>query len=459
MPEAPRAPSILNRAALLRGGDARRILVDFLDGLLAEITPARILKSRVRLDDTTLYIDDERIRLEGYRRTFLLGAGKAAYGMTRAFLEALGKRDVQGFVFAPEGRFSLAAGVGSGQPGLRRLGANAAQLPPTELIGSLAPFYEDDVVFVLLSGGASGLLSEPVDGLPLDEKRAVVDLLQRRGASIHEVNTVRKHLSKLKGGWLVKALAPAAVVTLAISDVVGNEPDVIGSGPTSPDPTTYWDAIAVLHKYDVWDQAGPSVRRVLLEGVMGLRGETPKPGNPLFRKCRFHILADHHTLLETAMRVGRGMGLHVTPLTHRLQGEASRLGGWLARLAGWMRGEGVRGSPRLLVASGESVVTVRGAGVGGRNQELALSFALNMPSMRGVSLVSFATDGVDGPTPAAGALVDEQALEMAKGMALNPEHYLVNNDSHTFFSKVQTTIETGPTGSNLGDLVAILLEA
>jgi len=282
--------------------------------------------------------------------------------------------------------------------------------------------------------------------------------LLKSGATINEINTVRKHVSDFKGGWLAKKAYPATVLNLLLSDVVGDPLDFIASGPTVPDSTTFSDAIKVLKKYDLWNKASLSVRKVLSEGDKGLVPETPKANDEAFKKvynvvvgnCRFASLAAREYL--------KSAGLNTLLLTSTLEGEARHVGVMLASI---IREVSVSGNPipkpAGIIAGGETTVTVTGKGLGGRNQELALAAALKLHGMNGLVIASLSTDGVDGPTDAAGAIVDGKTLDRALKMNLTPEEFLKGNDSYHFFSKLGDLIFTGPTGTNVNDVSVLVI--
>lgn len=298
----------------------------------------------------------------------------------------------------------------------------------------------------------------PRSRITIKDKRKITDELLKCGATINEVNTVRKHISDFKGGWLAKKAYPATVLNLILSDVVGNQLDSIASGPTVPDSTTFSDAIKVMKKYDLWDKASVSIKRVLSSGEKGLIPETPKANDKAFKKVynviignnRFASLAVHEQL--------RSAGLNTLLLTSTIEGEARHVGVMLASIA---REVALSGNPvpkpAGIIAGGETTVTVTGNGLGGRNQEISLASALKVGGMDGVVVASLSTDGVDGPTDAAGAVVDGKTIARAEEMDLNPEEFLAENDSYNFFSKLGDLIFTGPTGTNVNDVSVIVV--
>jgi glycerate-2-kinase len=291
--------------------------------------------------------------------------------------------------------------------------------------------------------------------LTVEEVAAASAALMRAGASIEELNTVRKHLSSIKGGWLAKELR-CRTYALILSDVVGDRIDVIGSGPTAPDPTTYADALKVIarRRADVPER----VLRHLEAGARGAYQETPKPGDQCFSKVRNVVVGSNLDAVKAAASALRRRDIKTLPLTSMLSGEAREAARLLSAIAKDIRRSGIPlRPPAAVVAGGETVVTVRGSGVGGRNQELALALAVNLRDVEGFVAASMGTDGIDGPTDAAGAVVTDDTLRRAAEKGLNPEEYLENNDSHTFFKKVGGLIYTGPTGTNVGDITVIIV--
>jgi glycerate-2-kinase len=300
--------------------------------------------------------------------------------------------------------------------------------------------------------------------IPLEDKQRTTELLLRAGASIREMNTVRKHLSRVKGGLLAETAYPASVLSLILSDVIGSPLDVIGSGPTAPDPTTYRDAADVLDRYHLTGQLPASVRNWIELGVKGQEAETPKSGEACFAKTANIIVGGIDLALSAAGKRAESLGLAAEIVTAELQGEAREAGGQLAHRAREARRRLRRGEVRCFLSGGETTVTVHGEGRGGRNQELALAFALAAEGTPGVMLLSAGTDGIDGPTDAAGAIVDGETAKRARAAGIDPGTYLVRNDSYSFFRELDraagtaSQLVTGPTGTNVMDLQILCVE-
>jgi len=298
----------------------------------------------------------------------------------------------------------------------------------------------------------------PRGDITLADKRQVTDALLKSGATINEVNTVRKHISDFKGGWLAKKAYPATILNLILSDVIGDPLDFIASGPTVPDSTTFSEAIGVLKKYDLWAKAPSSIRKLLSDGEKGLVPETPKAGDEAFKKVYSFVLGNNRFATQAACEALKSAGLNTLMLTAMMEGEARQVGIVLASIA---REASVSGNPvpkpAGIVAGGETTVFVVGKGIGGRNQEIALAAAMKLEGLDGVAVASLSTDGIDGPTDAAGAVVDGQSLARTKEVGLAPEKFLAENDSYHFFSKLGDLIFTGPTGTNVNDVSVIVI--
>ena len=428
--------------------DARRIL----DAALAAADPRDAVLRALRREGDALTVAGERVEPTGVERVLIVGAGKAAAGMARAALEVLGDRVAGGSITVPHGGRAELPGIDVLEaahpvPDTHGLAAGVAALEVARSAG------ERDLVLCLLSGGASALWPCPPAEVALSDVGEVTAALLRAGAEIGETNAVRKHLSRMAGGWLARAAAPARLVTLAISDVVGSPLDVIGSGPGVPDTTTFAQAVAVLRKHRV--PAPEAVMAHLQAGAAGMMPETPKPGDPAFRRASAHVVASVRDALAGAALAAEELGYRAEIVASDLQGEARDAARGIAALARRRRGE--HEAPLALLFGGETTVTVRGEGRGGRNQELALALALEIAGEYGTVAATLGTDGVDGPTPAAGAVVDSGTVARARERGADARASLDRNDSHTFFRATGELVVTGPTGTNVGDVVLVLL--
>lgn len=434
----------------------RRAAARILESALAAVDPYAATARAVSRTDAALLVGDRAYPLDRTRRIVVVGAGKACAPMARALEEALGDRLTGGLVTVKQGY---------GAP-LRRIRLREAAHPIPDAAGEAAAreilrlvsgLGPEDLVIVLVSGGGSALLPLPREGLSLADVVRTTDLLLRSGATITEVNAVRKHLSGIAGGQLARAAAPARLVTLAVSDIVGSPPDAIASGPTVPDPTTYADALAVLDRYRIAGHVPAAVREALRRGAAGALPETPKPGDPAFRDSQVVIVADNGAAARAAVEEAGRLGFHALLLSTFLEGEAREVGRVLAGIARQIAATGDPARrPACVVAAGETTVTVTGSGRGGRNQELALAAARALEGTADVLLVSFATDGTDGPTDAAGAVADGTTAARARGLGLDPARHLAGHDAYPLLDAVGDLIRTGPTHTNVMDLVLVL---
>lgn len=433
--------------------DARALL----DAGLGAVDAGEALRRSLRLEGDTIEAGGARFALGRGGRTLVLGGGKAAAAMAAALETILPDRIDQGLVVVKDGH-RVAAGkidvreAGHPVPDLRGVAAAADVLGMAERAGG------GDLAIVLLSGGASALLSLPVDEITLDEKRAVTDHLLRAGAAIGELNTVRKHLSRIKGGRLARAAAPARTLCLIVSDVVGDPLDVIASGPTAPDPTTFADALATLARYDPDKKLPSAPRDYLREGAAGRHAETPKPGAPEFAGVHNVIVANNSDALEAVRAAAAERGYGARILSGALEGEAREAAAGHAGQVGEVRAGRPSGAPPVcLIWGGETTVTVRGAGKGGRNTECALAFAMEIDGLPSVVGLFAGTDGTDGPTDAAGAIVTGETAARAGRASLDPRAYLDRNDSYSFFEQAGGLLITGPTMTNVMDLHIVLI--
>ena len=316
--------------------------------------------------------------------------------------------------------------------------------------------HEDDLVLCLLSGGASAMMPLPAPGLTLSDKQAATALLLSSGADIMELNVVRKHLSDIKGGRLAGAAHPAWLATLAISDVPGDDPGVIASGPCSPDESTYCQAVDILLMRGVFSRMPDRVREHLQAGAAGMLSETPKPGDLVFEKARTTVVASNASALANAAEVADYLGYTPVVVQEPLSGDARSAGAAASKTALTYH-LGKPGKPVCLLMGGETTVTVTGGGRGGRNQETALAFATGVEGIAGVYALFAGTDGVDGPTDAAGAFADGATVQAGRAAGLYPEKSLADNDSYNYFDTIDGLFMPGPTGTNVMDVGIVLV--
>lgn len=420
------------------------------------VEPGSAVRRFLQRQGNQLFVAGAHYPLEDFQRVRVIGAGKAGAPMAAAAEEILGNELTDGLVIVKEGYCEPGSSrirlVEAGHPIPDARGVQAAE----ELGRLLQDSQPDDLVICLVSGGGSALLVSPVTGLGLSDLQGLTAALLASGAAIHEINTLRKHLENLKGGGLARRAHPARIVTLVLSDVVGDPLDVIASGATVPDPTTYTQAWQILERYNLLEQVPPAVTDHLRLGLDHMILETPKPGDPLFNSVQNVIIGSNRLAAEAATVQARQEGFSTLLLTTSLQGEARHVGRVLASLGREMveSGQPLQ-PPACLVAGGETTVTLTGRGKGGRNQELALSAVRDLGGLDDVVLVSLATDGGDGPTDAAGAVVSGSSLSRAVALGLDPAAFLKNNDAYHFFQALDDLIITGPTMTNVNDLTMV----
>jgi len=455
--------SIRNKAQLVENGvtllnkKARRLALESLEHALEAADPRQLLKARLTLKGSKLKVDKYSFDLAKYGNLYVMGGGKASGVMAEALEKILGRRITRGLVNIPYGNRSKIGTIqlhGANHPVPDRAGVEGTR----QMLRIAESAKENDLIICLISGGGSSLMPSPRDDVSLEDKKEITNSLLRSGAAINEINTVRKHVSAFKGGWLAKKAYPATILNLILSDVVGDPLDFIASGPTVPDSTTFDDASKVLQKYNLWEKAPASVKRILSEGKKGLISETPKAGDRVFKKVTNVVVGNNRYSSLAACENLRSSGLNTLLLTATLEGEARQVGIVLASTVREVLASGnpVK-KPAGIVAGGETTVTVTGKGKGGRNQEIPLAAVTRLKDMDGVAIASLSTDGIDGPTDAAGAIVDGKTLARAMEIGMHPDSILADNDSYHFFSKLGDLILTGPTGTNVNDISVIVV--
>ncbi len=435
--------------------ERRLAMLKIMAAALRAVDPANAVRRAAHRQGNVLKVGGATFDLDDVSRVLVVGAGKADAPMAQALEEILGDRIASGWINV---RYGYAVPTEkiyvheAGHPIPDESGVRGAG----EILRILSDAREEDLVIALISGGGSALLTAPAEGISLEGLQTVNRLLLASGATINEINAVRKHLSRVKGGQLARAAHPARLVTLVLSDVVGNPLDVIASGPTVPDTSTFADAWNVLTKYGLVDEVPPAVVERIRRGMVGAVPETPKPGDPIFERTWNVIVADNSVAAQAAADEAEKQGFHPLILTTFLEGEAREVGRVVAALA---KEEAARGRPvplpACLILGGETTVTLRGNGKGGRNQELALAAALALQGVERVAVASLGTDGSDGPTDAAGGLVDGSTVARGKERGLSAEEFLRNNDSYRFLDAVGDLLKTGPTRTNVNDLAFV----
>ena len=433
----------------------RRQAADIFHAVIKAVDPYDLIKARMDQILSTYH--------DGHCNKFILiSFGKAAYPMIRAIVDFAGDLLTGGVLITKYGHvphtgFSDKIDIfEAAHPVPDIQGVRATE----RVLDILKTANAQTLVVCLISGGGSALLVAPYKDITLAEKQQLTQLLLRAGANIQELNTVRKHISQIKGGRLAEVACPARVLSFILSDVIGDPLDVIASGPTAPDQTTFQEALEVVRRYDLEEKISEKARSILIRGAAGEIPETPKEGNPAFDRVENIIVGSNKKAIEIAEGEAARQGYQTTILSAELQGEAKDVGRRLARKAIEAHHRAREGRHRkiCLIAGGETTVTVRGNGLGGRNTELALAFAQEIKGIRGITLLSAGTDGTDGPTDAAGAFADAEMMAKAKSLGITPETYLHDNDSYHFFKALDGLLITGPTGTNVMDLQIILID-
>lgn len=438
-------------------GERRQIAAQILQAALAAVDPASAIKRHVARHGDTLQVGDRQYDLRHYRRILVVGAGKASGAMAQAVEEILGDRISAGWVNVKDGYTAPTRRIHlheASHPVPDERGLGGAQ----EIVRLTREAEEDDLLLCLISGGGSALMTLPVEGVSLADMQALTADLLRSGATINEMNAVRKHLSQIAGGNLARVAHPATVVSLLVSDVVGSPLDVIASGPTVPDTSTFADAYGVLVKYDLVGKVPAVLTAYLQRGMAGDIPETPKADDVAFARTYNLVVADNAIAAEAAIARAQALGLHTLLLSTYVEGEAREVGKVLASIGKEIVHAGRPvARPACVVAGGETTVTIHGRGRGGRNQELALSAAQQIAGLNEVMVVALATDGTDGPTDAAGAIAEGDTVQRAAMQGLDAAEFLAQNDSYHFFQALGDLLLTGPTNTNVNDLTLILV--
>jgi hydroxypyruvate reductase len=419
--------------------------------------PVEAVLRHVTMQGDTLRVGGRRYRLGAFNKIWVLGAGKASAAMGAAVEKLLRRRITGGLLNVKYGHVAR----------LRRIELNESGHPVPDENGARGVLRieemaraagADDLVLCLISGGASALTPRPVPPITLAEEQALTKLLLECGATIHEINAVRKHVSSFKGGQLAALAAPATVVSLLLSDVIGDNLDVIGSGPTAPDASTFGDALAILRKYGILETVPASIRSRLDEGAAGRVPETPKPGDPLFRRVQNLVVGSNRLAVDAAAGRARELGYRTMVLSTFIEGETRDIAAAHAAIAKEIHASGrPLKPPACVISGGETTVTIRGRGLGGRNQEFVLAAGMGIDGLPETVVLSGGTDGTDGPTDAAGAIADGGMVQRALAAGLHPADALANNDSYRFFESLGDLVKTGPTKTNVMDVRLLLV--
>jgi glycerate 2-kinase len=438
-------------------GDRRKALEEILRAGLDAVDPEQAVRRYVRREDKALYVGERSYSLERYRRVILVGAGKGTAPMAKALEDILDDMVSDGWIIVKYGYgmpLKRTHVKEAGHPIPDEAGLRAAE----ELLRRLRECREEDLVICAFSGGGSALLPAPVPPFTLEQMQACTRLLLECGATIDEINAVRKHLSRTKGGQLAKEAYPATMISLLLSDVVGDRLDVIASGPTVPDESTYGDCLGIVESYGLVERLPKAVVEHFRGGIAGVVQETPKQGDPVFSRVQNLIVGNNRECLLAARDKAASLGYNSLVLSSQIEGEAREVAKVLAAIAKEIHRVGIPiAPPACVLAGGETTVTIHGKGKGGRNQELALACAIAIDGWEGISMLSAGTDGTDGPTDAAGAIVDGTTCKRAREAGLDPNAFLVANDSYSLFESLDDLIKTGPTRTNVMDIMCMLV--
>ena len=445
---------------LLKSGkirERREKVLPILSASLAAVDPINAVKRHMSLMGDELHIGQRIYDLNEYRNIYVIGGGKAGGSMARAAEEILGERLTAGLINTKYGYVAETEIVSINEAG-HPIPDAAGMAGARQMVKLAARASEDDLVICLISGGGSALMTLPLEGITLADMEALTSALLRCGAIINEINAIRKHLSQIKGGNLSRLAYPAEVVSLILSDVVGNPLDVIASGPTVPDSSTFVQAYGIAKRYGLLDELPASIVQHLRHGKEGIIPETPKEGDPIFAKTYNLIIASNEAAAQAAIAKAEDLDFNTMLLSTFVEGEAREVAHVFSAIAQEILHSGQPvPRPACVVAGGETTVTIRGEGKGGRNQELALAAAIQIEGLDEAMIVALATDGTDGPTDAAGAIADGSTLQRAREKSLSASEYLANNDSYHFFEELGDLIITGPTNTNVNDLTFVFV--
>ena len=435
----------------------RKHALQIFEAGLQAVDPVAAINHYVTVSDSVLSIGEQQFKLKDYDRILIIGAGKAVAPMAKTMEDHLGNRIAAGVIVTKDEH---------GLP-LKKVKVCEASHPvpdargvagTEEILALVKKAGERDLIICLISGGGSALLIAPVEGISLAGKQEATRLLLACGATIHEFNTVRKHLSRVKGGRLAQKAYPATVTSLILSDVVGDDLDVIASGPTVPDSSTFHDAEQILKDYGIWDQLAANVRNHLEKGSAGQIADTPKPGDTAFKKCSQVLVGTNLQALEAAGKAAEHLGYRPLILSSKIEGEAREVAKFYTAIAKEvLSSSNPMETPVCVLAGGETTVTISGEGLGGRNQEFALAAAMAIDGVKNLVVLSGGTDGTDGPTDAAGAMADGATLARAREKNMDPKDFLRRNDSYRFFQKLDDLVMTGPTRTNVMDIYMLLV--
>ena len=428
----------------------------FLTGLEAA-DPVHAILTHVKFKNHILYIDKTKFNLKNYKRVIVIGAGKAAASMAKAIEDLILDYISDGIIIVKDGHklpLKKIKVYEAGHPVPDQRGISGTN----QIINLIKDANESDLVLCLISGGGSSLLINPSDGISLNDKQETTKHLLACGASIHEINTVRKHLSNVKGGRLAFHIYPATLISLILSDVVGDNLDIIASGPNVPDSSTFDNTKQILKNHNIWNKIPISVKNHINNGISGKTDETPKSGNIIFSKSLNILVGSNFNSLTAAAKKAEQLGYTTLILTSKAEGEAKEIAVFYAAIAKEIISSGnPLKPPACILSGGETTVTIKGLGKGGRNMEFTLAAAIALKGIHNIIALCGGTDGTDGPTDATGAIADHTTLYRAETLKIDPVHFLNENNSYEFFKKLNDLIITGPTLTNVMDIYMLLI--
>jgi len=436
--------------------EMRKNAVDIFNHGLKAVDPKECIHRYCKIEDRYLNINGQIFNLDEFDSILVIGAGKAAASMAVAVEDLLGDQITQGLVIVKYDHLELLEYISIIEAAHPVPDQNSVQ-GSTKILELAQAADERTLVLCLISGGGSSLMAMPANGLTLDDKQKTTQVLLGCGATIHEINTIRKHLSGIKGGRLAKAVYPATMVCLILSDVVGDDLDIISSGPGVADPGTFGQCIDIIHQYSIYNLLPQTVISHLQKGCQGIIPETPKSGDPIFEKISHTIVASNLDALKNAKEKAVQLGYHTLILSSVIEGETRDVALVHSAIAKQvlLSGHPVK-TPACILSGGETTVTLKGKGQGGRNQEFALASAIEIQGHEQIVVLSGGTDGTDGPTDAAGGLVDGTSIDRAINLGLNPGKHLNENNAYPFLDQTQDLLKTGATNTNVM-VVRILL--
>ena len=418
----------------------RNDIMQILNACIDAVEPGNAIRRFVQREKNLLFIDNKKYDLNEFGNVTVLGLGKATEAMSLALLDVLGSYPSRGLLI-PKQAFASPASEFTVSPGGHPVPSEASVRAGNAAFNLASSLTERDLLICLISGGGSALMASPRHGLQLADLQTLTKLLLACGARVDEINTLRRHLDRVKGGGIAKSANRARIASLILSDVVGNPLEAIASGPTAPDPSTREDALAILKKYDLLGKVPAAILHVLENSP-----ETPKPNDPLFERVQNVLVGSNSLAAQAGLKMATSLGFNTHFLGDTWQGEARDVAKELCGLnLDYER-------PFCLIAGGETTVTLHGHGKGGRNQELALAAAIEMNGLENSMLITLATDGEDGPTDAAGAVVTGETCQRGERLGVDAQAFLSQNDAYSYFEQLGDLLKPGPTGTNVNDL-------